>query len=94
MTHEKPVQEIVDFIRSEARAGRLYAHPAGMEITGDTTIGELCLDSLATVQLMAAVEEVVDEEVPDHLLHPETTIAQLAGLALSDIQPATAGATV
>lgn len=78
---EKVAEELMEFIR-------LNILSKDVEVTQDTVLKEVGVDSFSIVEIILFIERKYDKLIPDHLLVPETfaTIRRLAEV-VDSIEP-------
>lgn len=64
-------------IQKDAQAGILPSHLADLEITENTTIQDLNIDSLGKMNLMASLMDITDKYLPDDMFEDDMTIGQI-----------------
>lgn len=74
-------EEIATRLRAEARSGSLPRHLEQIELTPTTKLGDLGIDSLGKMALLAALMEISDKYFPDDTFRDEHTLGEIAEIA-------------
>lgn len=74
---------MIAVIRNEAGSGTLPGRLRNVTLTPQTRLGELGLDSLAKVTLLAALMDATDGYLPDELFDDGHTLAEIAFRAVA-----------
>jgi len=73
--------DIVNTLRAGAMDGTLPGHLKDAPLTPETKLGELGIDSLGKMSLLAALMDLTDRYFPDSAFREEHTLQEIAAIA-------------